>query len=690
MKKHVIYAACALICAFIIYTIVNSFAETNPFQWGLLAGIFILAHGVHSLLGRQILKTDSARYTAVFFVYAAAAAVVFYPTANNIFRGDDWLILMLFNSIEEFSLQALKDISFFEMFGHIRFQPLAHLLIFLRYLAFGNHIILYHALNIALHVIAGFLIFLVLKAFLKDVQFSFIFGLLFITLPSQFDTVVWTYHIYIILGTMLVLFTIFLIHKYVETGKLIFILLSILFALVSVLLYEPAFLAPAAILFIVAGLYLTKKGPLPKRNLAIIAALIFATYVFYLGITAWGYTVTHSRHKMTLGIMATWSMFVNTLQVMAMNIWESLFIKNIGVSPYVQIKDIVYVKLPEIVYSDTVAVVKILIALFVTSLSRVVKTHRYVFFTLIIVAVSYIFIISIGRLVTNDMAYVPSQSRYQYFPNAMLVIAAALLLWHKYQQKHLKTVITFILFAFFFWNSQNVLFANNQVAGAMEPLDVHYYRLKDFFASKPEARLFIDFTPDTKGNFVMGSDMALDFLFNKKVTKFLGNATHVYDGNDIKENSMYYGSGSNYLNDFTVKWFYIRDKSRDLKHDISIIGSDKVYPKISLSQENHVKIEFEDLSTGAIDTYRLKYPAPPENITRTWIGAEIIVQKHGDELSLIFNGMPYDKQRLLSIYKNWDKDGIDLLGGYYKGAAESIYVNKLHIHADTIEPGYDF
>ena len=124
---------------------------------------------------------------------------------------------MLFNSIDGFSLKTLKDISFFEMFGHIRFQPLGHLLIFVRYLAFGNNILLYHILNIALHVSAAFLVFLVLKAFLKDTRFPFIFGLLFITLPSQFDTVAWTYHIYIILGTMLALSTIFLVYRYVET-----------------------------------------------------------------------------------------------------------------------------------------------------------------------------------------------------------------------------------------------------------------------------------------------------------------------------------------------------------------------------------------------------------------------------------------------------------------------------------------
>ncbi|HAO93132.1 MAG: hypothetical protein A2X93_04280 [Deltaproteobacteria bacterium GWC2_56_8] len=689
MRKHGIYLVCTLIAGFLAYTVLNNYASINPLQWALLVVILVISHGLYSLLGRGAFKTDARKHLAIALVYGAAAASVFYPTANSIFRGDDWLILMLFNSIDGFSLKTLKDISFFEMFGHIRFQPLAHLLIFVRYLAFGNNILLYHILNIALHVSAAFLVFLVLKAFLKDTQFPFIFGLLFITLPSQFDTVAWTYHIYIILGTMLALSTIFLIYRYVETERTPYMLLAVLFALISVLLYEPAFLAPASVLFIAVGLYAGRGKALPRRNLAIIAVLVLATYAFYLGITAWGFSVTSPRHKMSLGIMATTTMALNALKVMAVNVWESFFVKNIGVSPYVQIKDIVYVKLPELFYADAAAIVKLSLALFLTSLSRIARTHRYVFFTLLAVAISYIFIISIGRLVTNELAYVPTQSRYQYFPNAMLVIAAAMLLWPKYQAGRWRAVITTILFAFFFWNSQNSLYANNQVAGAMEPLDGHYQKVKGFLSTNLGARLFIDFTPDTKGSFEMGSDMALDYLFKGRVTKFLGAATHVYDGSVFTENAAYFGAADKYLNDFTVKWFLVRDKNRDIKSDISIIGSESVYPRISIAPGNAVKLEIKDASTGATGVFLLHYPAPPENITRTWIGAEISVQKKDDEVTLSFNGMPYDKVTLQSTYIGWSMDGIDLLGGYYRGAAESIYVNNLHFHADTAESDLD-
>ncbi len=690
MRKHGIYLVCTLIAAFLAYTALSNYASINPLQWALLVVILVISHGLYSLLGRGVFKNDTRKYVAIALVYGAAAASVFYPTAQSIFRGDDWLILMLFNSIDGFSLKALKEISFFEMFGHIRFQPLAHLLIFVRYLAFGNNIVLYHILNIALHVSAAFLVFLVLKSFLKDTQFPFIFGLLFITLPSQFDTIAWTYHIYIILGTMLALSTIFLIYRYVETERTAYMLAAVLFALISVLLYEPAFLAPAAVLFIAAGLYAGREKRLPRRNLAIMAGLVLGTYIFYLGLTAWGFSVTQPRHKMSLGIMATSTMVLNTLKVMAVNVWESLFVKNIGVSPYVQIKDIVYVKLPEVFYNDAAVIVKLALALFLTSLSRIARTHRYVFFTLLAVAISYIFIISIGRLVTNDFSYVPTQSRYQYFPNAMLVMAAGMLLWPKYRDNRWRAVITTTLFAFFFWNSQNSLYANNQVAGAMEPLDAHYQKVKGFLSTNTGARLFIDFTPDTKGNFVMGSDMALDYLFKGRVTKFLGAATHVYDGVAFRENSAYFGIAGKYLNDFTVKWSLIRDKDRDIKSDISIIGSESVYPRISLAPGNAVKLELKDAATGAIDVFLLHYPGPSPNLTKTWVGAEMVVQKKDDEVTLSLNGMPYAKVALQSTYTDWSMDGIDLLGGYYRGAAESIYVNNLHFHADTAESDLDF
>ncbi|MBI5454682.1 MAG: hypothetical protein HY956_08650, partial [Deltaproteobacteria bacterium] len=183
---------------------------------------------------------------------------------------------------------------------------------------------------------------------------------------------------------------------------------------------------------------------------------------------------------------------------------------------------------------------------------------------------------------------------------------------------------------------------------------------------------------------------ALDYLFKGRVTKFLGAATHVYDGVAFRENSAYFGTAGKYLNDFTVKWLLIRDKNRDIKSDISIIGSESVYPRISLAPSNAVKLELKDAETGAIDVFLLHYPAPPENITRTWIGAEMSIQKKDEEVTLSFNGMPFDKVTLQSTYSGWLMDGIDLLGGYYRGAAESIYVNNLHFHADTAESDLDF
>ena len=133
----------------------------------------------------------------------------------------------------------------------------------------------------------------------------------------------------------------------------------------------------------------------------------------------------------------------------------------------------------------------------------------------------------------------------------------------------------------------------------------------------------------------MGSDMALDYLFKGRVTKFLGAATHVYDGGAFTENAAYFGASDKYLNDFTVKWFLVRDKHRDIKSDIGIIGSESVYPRISIAPGNAVKLEIKDASTGAIGVFLLHHPAPPENITGTWVGAEMSVEKkrrRGDAL----------------------------------------------------------
>jgi len=688
MIKKLIYPSLILLTGAAFYIFSDPGSGISPAQWVLLSGLLIGSLSVYLLLEKKPIQNKAITYISILLFYAIATTLVFYPTIRNIFRQDDWLIMFLFTQTKTLTLQSLKDIALFEMFGHMRFQPLAHFLMFIRYLLFGNNIIFYHILNILLHAFTGFLIFLTLNRLLKDAGLAFVSGMLFLTLPSHFEIVAWTYHIYIIIGTQLALLAIYLLSKYVESDKILVLASAIFFAFISVLLYEPAIIVLGVIIIILSGFYLDKADSLPGKKILLAAGLIFLTGLAYLGVTVYGITI--ADYRMKADMLISLELILKSVMVTFTNVW-AIFIKNIGIKPFLEIKDIVYVNVPADLLGDIRAIVKLVLAVFIISSLRVGKASKAVFVvSCVIMALSYIFIISLGRAITNDLAYVPAQARYQYFPNALLTLSFGVLIYKKYMEKHWRKIVIVALFGFFFWNSQNSMSANKQVAKAIAPFDFHYYRLKDFFDLQPDARVFLDFKPEMGEHFALGTDIAMDILLGEKSTKFVRRATHVYDGNKFREIEV---SGltrdTPHLGDFNVSWDYYRLMSHGVYKEISIVGSKKIYPKISLTPDDKIKVELQNAITGEIETFTLLYPPPPKYRLLDkdkGMHAKMNVIKKGDSLILRFNDVDFDSLVLPSTYKDWNGDGVDLFGGYYKGSGDYIRIANLRICADTTDP----
>lgn len=215
----------------------------------------------------------------------------------------------------------------------------------------------------------------------------------------------------------------------------------------------------------------------------------------------------------------------------------------------------------------------------------------------------------------------------------------------------------------------------------MEPMDRHYYRLKDFFKAKQKAKVFMDFTPETSGKFFLGADVACDVLFKGRMTKFLEKATHIYDGSEFIENTSKTWLASDYLKDFTIKWTYIRRYGVNLNKDIVIIGSKSAFPKISITKNGLIKIDLVEASSGRIDSYIFRYPEPAPDEISAWLYDNIAIEKNGDELCLVFNGVPQGILKVRATYKDCDKDGIGLLGDYYRGAGENVFSTMLYMCA---------
>lgn len=675
------------VLAIVAYTVFVSYYRLPGLQWALLLLVMTGVVGCYRVLGMRLIGRRSLQLALVFAVYSLIGLALYYMSLGSIFRSDYWLILTLFNHQEGFSFETVKNISLFEMFGDIRFQPLAHLLMYLRHLAFGNHVVLYNLLNVALHATTAFLVFLMLARLLKEVRVSFLFGAWFLALFSQFDTVVWTYHIYIIVGTLFSLASAYLVYRYTETGGRRFLVLAALAGLLSLLLYEAAVFVLAAIpLLVLAAGHATGRD-VARKEFVFAVVTVLAAYAFYAAFTAYGISLEKPSGKMSLrDLLVPEHVFLSTKAVLA-NLWASSFVKNVGVLSDVKITDIVYLVLSPETYQKADTILKILLGLALLGLMHPRRTG-YFAVLLLAVGLSYVFIIALGRLLTNDAHYLMAQPRYQYFPNAFAILAFALLLADRLGQARVRRLAVPVIVAIIFWNAQNVLYANNKVHAAMRPMDGHYQRIAAHLAEHPDTTVFVDMIPDTHRMLFLGTDIALDNLFRNRITKSIARADYIYDGNGFTKNPRQRPSGTNTLGDFTVSWMYTHDSKYPPKSEIVVVGSDASYPRISLTPEGYIKVQLLSSNPGVAKIRLLKHDYTTEaddEYLGNWFA--FTLEKQGSNLCLYQNGELTRKVHLDGAYKNWDRDGDRLLGSYFTGSREIAFVSRLFMQFDVAKYG---
>ena len=641
--------------------------------------LFLLGGLLYLLLDMGFLKGRSLSSVVVIAFYALVTLVIFYPTLDNVFRSDYWIIKLLFSRMEGSFFENIKNISLFEFMGDIRFQPFAHIFMYLRHALFGENVIYFHLFNLALHILTAFMIFLVLVKVTRDVAFSFLFGLIFIALQSQFDTVVWTYHIYIITAALFFFGSILLSLLYLETTSQRYLAFAFALALISAFLYEPMILAPAAIFFIIVLRGRSGDGLRSPKKITLPVVLLVSAYILYLALTFYGTRLIESEGKMSFSSLFTGTGILLAIKASLLNFLESTFLKNTGITALVGIADIVYVNFDWGMLLSPANLIKLAYALFLLSLMRFTVESRAMVFVLVAFGFSYIFIISFGRVISNDVAYVLTQPRYQYFVNGAVILALGAMLIRKYRAESLKQLMALALGVIFFWNCQNVLQANSRVDYDMKFMNSAYYRVKAFTDEHPGATVFPRIKLYNKLKFFLGADISLDLLLKERVTRFSHRATHIFDGGTFKENPGYLsGEEKPCINDFNISWAYLPSAR---KLDTTIVGSREVLPSFTVTQDGFVEVRMMEALTGRVDLWRFSHPkfSWEEGAYPEWVRME--VRKKGQSLSLYFDGSLQDSVELKSSYRQWSADGSELLGDYYLGRGAATYVIMLFIDA---------
>lgn len=122
-----------------------------------------------------------------FLLLTLAVIFAFRNALFNFFTQDDFIL------INQFSQNNLVD-DFKNAFGLpvvTHWRPVHNLYFLIAGNLFGKNIIGYHLLTISVHMIVGFLIYLIAKSVFKSEKIAFISSFLYLVNPSHFVTIFW-------------------------------------------------------------------------------------------------------------------------------------------------------------------------------------------------------------------------------------------------------------------------------------------------------------------------------------------------------------------------------------------------------------------------------------------------------------------------------------------------------------------
>ncbi len=613
----------------------------------------------------------------VLLSYLCAATAAYLPTIDDLLRSDHWFFLTLSRSDS-----SLLDIACFNMFGHPTFDLLRWTMFHWLDDLFGNNIAAYHLLSISVHAINGLLLFLITKTILRTDLFPFLLGLLFVVMASHFDTVSWAILFDFQASTLFTLLALLFLVRYMYLNLSIAnVYLALLISTIPVFLRECFVMSPVFILFSFAVWGYFSEGDRRQYVLRHVFLILFCTVVFY---SLYFYAAMFLNPNVKLARTGVANILdpkfiFEGLRTTLVAMGNMCFLNNLGViTPRIDISCLVYLYPPKL-WSGWLKFP--VLAFFILIFIKCGGGWRSWYFALpvFLMGVCSYMITGIGRMSTGGYDYIISRSHYAYFPNVLFLMALGLLVWPP-KDRVKKFTVFVVLIVLIPLNFKNVYYLNKEVDKAMNGMNMHYQRIKSFLRENSKATLFLDFVPSNdNGCFGLGNEITFDVLFPDRVTKSVQKATHIYDSKSFKANDAYSPDAPNTLGDFTVQFFMCSNRPETLSKEVPIIGSDKIYPRISLTADSFIQIAMKKAPSGSVDFYSAPYPPPMYRDFRGQDWTFIVIEKCGKDLYFIFNGILRKKFHLDSDYLGWQEDGVSLLGQYYRGVREEVQVGRLFV-----------
>jgi hypothetical protein len=476
-------------------------------------------------------------------------------------------------------------------------------------------------------------------------------AVLFITGFSHFDTVSWTYHLYIIHQAICLLAGFWIVLRDPLKLRWWQALAGGMLVGLACYFYEAAVVIPAMIMIVAFhSHYMLQKSDSESksRNLFIFAICAVVLYGGFLGLylSQMGAQISGRVDPGLFSVAA-----LNTLK----GLWGQGVVGNLGFAPQYTVGDLFYLRGSQFGIGPIIAIILFLTAFTMglhthgLRILRQMKSHGYLTLIFLGCAVSYYGIIAIGRF----NLYVVTQSRYFYLPDVFLVLAFSWPMaaacsvrsetpgqnskegWRRVSRALVRpqTWVVCAVSIVIALNTFHVFEMCRKIARIVSPVKASIESVKHFGQMfDGEKQLYMDFVPRNLDDKLFGgTDIALETCFGDSgiLTRHVGKAEYVYNKSDGIVPNGAFGSQKANTKDFTLEFDYVM--WGDL---ITVVNSPQNTFRIRrLSPaENELLLRLTYLREGRLQEIYVTAKHPRRYVSH------VVVQKQGENVYAVEEG----------------------------------------------------
>ena len=191
----------------------------------------------------------------------------------NDFHTDDWIVMNILRDGFSFS-------DFVSMENVGRFRPLTNIIVYIRYLAFGDLSVLYYALNIVLHSIVCVSLYrLLLKLELPE-KAALLSAIFFAVYFQHYEAVLWLYGIIRELAALFYIISLWHLHDYLMINRRRSFWVFVVFSSLGLFVVEDFVIAPAV--FAILALIFGKQDNIWKSARPVVFAGVSGLAVYFI------------------------------------------------------------------------------------------------------------------------------------------------------------------------------------------------------------------------------------------------------------------------------------------------------------------------------------------------------------------------------------------------------------------------